>query len=800
MKISYKKKLKIRNLKTIKKNMLEKNDKKNISMNNSRPRSKIKYEVSKPSYLIPFNPEKFLKTSQKKSLTPTKNSLISPSNNESNISNQNNKNKIKEKKETQLLKNQKKKDDINDKKDNNKKSVIHVRVRSEVPHCVLKEKFITNNTTFKLDNSINVYQLSNNSLNNTMSEYSKNYICNNYNNSALFYFEKGINKKKIFELEKLKNGNLDFQKSISEKKLKLLSNYNNNILHGKRNMNSLNNISLTLEYKKGKSPSPKKIRETLSPIMNNSNMSGKSVNDINKNINKKNNENKEKEDKNKNKKNSYKDINTSPFLKAKQPAKSNRINNNGLLNSSKIDKKKNNYNNNNIKKPLTQKNTSHNYINNHTLRSYDKKNEEIKFLSSKKNSLINNSINHQIYYNNFNNINNNNIRNHNNLTKINKQNNKKIIKSNSLKKDQLSIKQKPFEKEIENSNSNSNENERIITPLKASLSTRRKNGENSSKKEKIIYSNNISQSSIFSNTKIIKEIKKIETLSKKGYSGKGIKKINQDNYFIYKNFTHNPDNIYLGVCDGHGIVGHEVSYYIINNLPYELNKNLIENKINEIEKISINKINEIIEKTFNKINEKIIKDPNIESTFSGSTCCSVIITPSKIICANVGDSRAIIGKKIRENFYISKEISHDHKPNEKLEKNRIIKNGGRVESYKDENGNLIGPERVWKINEDIPGLAMSRSFGDEIAHCVGVVCNPEILDFDFEDEDKFLIVASDGIWEFISSDEAVEILKDFYEGDDIENGVLELYKEARNRWIFEEEVIDDITLIVVFFD
>ena len=782
--------------------MLEKNDKKNISVNNSRPRSKIKYEASKPSYLIPFNPDKFLKNAQKKSLTPTKNSLISPSNNsaESNISNHNNKNIIKEKKVTQLSKNKKKKDDLIEKKDNNKKSVIHVRVRSEVPHCLLKEKFITNNTTFKLDTSINVYQLSNNSLNNTMSEYSKNIVCNNYNNSALFFFEKGINKKKIFELEKLKNGNLEFQKSISEKKIKLLGNFNNNLLYGKRNMNSLNNISLTLEYKKGKSPSPKKIRETLSPIMNNSNMSGKSVNDLNKNINKKNIENKEKEDKNKNKKNSYKDINTSPFLKAKQPAKSNRINNNSLLNSSKIDKKKKNYNNNNIKKPLTQKNTSHNYINNHTLRSFDKKNEEIKLLSSKKNSLINNSINHQIYYNNFNNINNNNIRNHNNLTKINKQNNKKKVKSNSLKKDQLSIKQKPFEKEIENSNSNSNENERIITPLKATLSTRRKTGENSSKKEKIIYSNNISQSSIFSYNKTIKEIKKIETLSKKGYSGKGIKKINQDNYFIYKNFTHNPDNIFLGVCDGHGIVGHEVSYYIINNLPYELNKNFLENKINEIEKISINKINEIIEKTFNKINEKIINDPNIETTFSGSTCCSVIITPSKILCANVGDSRAILGKKIRENFYISKEISHDHKPNEKLEKNRILKNGGRVESYKDEKGNLIGPERVWKFNEDIPGLAMSRSFGDEIAHCVGVVCNPEILEIEFEDEDKFLIVASDGIWEFISSDEAVDILKDYYEDDDIENGVLELYKEARNRWIFEEEVIDDITLIVVFFE
>ena len=91
--------------------MLEKNDKKNISVNNSRPRSKIKYEASKPSYLIPFNPEKFLKTAQKKSLTPTRDSLISPSHNsgESNISNHNNKNVIKEKKVIQLSKNKKKK-------------------------------------------------------------------------------------------------------------------------------------------------------------------------------------------------------------------------------------------------------------------------------------------------------------------------------------------------------------------------------------------------------------------------------------------------------------------------------------------------------------------------------------------------------------------------------------------------------------------------------------------------------------------------------------------------------------------
>ena len=95
---------------------------------------------------------------------------------------------------------------------------------------------------------------------------------------------------------------------------------------------------------------------------------------------------------------------------------------------------------------------------------------------------------------------------------------------------------------------------------------------------------------------------------------------------------------------------------------------------------------------------------------------------------------------------------------------------------------------------------MSRSFGDEIAHSVGVICVPEICQIEFEEEDKFLIVASDGIWEFISNDEAVDILKDFYLSDDIYAGTQFLYKEARKRWIVEEDVVDDITIIVVFFE
>ena len=50
--------------------------------------------------------------------------------------------------------------------------------------------------------------------------------------------------------------------------------------------------------------------------------------------------------------------------------------------------------------------------------------------------------------------------------------------------------------------------------------------------------------------------------------------------------------------------------------------------------------------------------------------------------------------------------------------------GGRVDSFRDQDKNPIGPLRVWLKNEDIPGLAMTRSFGDEVASRVGVTCEP----------------------------------------------------------------------------
>jgi serine/threonine protein phosphatase PrpC len=127
-------------------------------------------------------------------------------------------------------------------------------------------------------------------------------------------------------------------------------------------------------------------------------------------------------------------------------------------------------------------------------------------------------------------------------------------------------------------------------------------------------------------------------------------------------------------------------------------------------------------------------------------------------------------------------LSRDHKPSDQDEKERIIKRKGRVEAFKDENGEFVGPQRVWLLNDDIPGLAMSRSFGDQVAASVGVTCEPEIKEWNFTKEDCFMILASDGIWEFIPSEEAVNIIKDFYLKNDINGGGDYLIKEATDRW------------------
>ena len=76
----------------------------------------------------------------------------------------------------------------------------------------------------------------------------------------------------------------------------------------------------------------------------------------------------------------------------------------------------------------------------------------------------------------------------------------------------------------------------------------------------------------------------------------------------------------------------------------------------------------------------------------------------------------------------------------------------------DENGTFIGPNRVWLKDKNIPGLAMSRSFGDKIGASVGIISEPEIIEYNINQDDLFFILASDGLWEFMDNNEVRYII------------------------------------------
>ena len=94
---------------------------------------------------------------------------------------------------------------------------------------------------------------------------------------------------------------------------------------------------------------------------------------------------------------------------------------------------------------------------------------------------------------------------------------------------------------------------------------------------------------------------------------------------------------------------------------------------------------------------------------------------------------------------------------------------------------------------------MSRSIGDMDAKKVGVIPNPQIVEYTIDYYSKYLILASDGIWEFISSEQAMKYCNKFYMRNDAKGLCQDLTQKATALWEKNDCCIDDITVIVVFF-
>lgn len=168
--------------------------------------------------------------------------------------------------------------------------------------------------------------------------------------------------------------------------------------------------------------------------------------------------------------------------------------------------------------------------------------------------------------------------------------------------------------------------------------------------------------------------------------------------------------------------------------------------------------------------------------------------------ANIGDSRVVLGRADGRGKLKAVGITDDHKPDREDEMKRIVSRGGRVFAVEYEDG-VDGPPRVWLGHMDIPGLAMSRSLGDTVAHTAGVISAPEMHVVELGPDDKCLIWASDGLWEFCKNEEVISMTQSAAgSSQDPRRAVDALVAEANARWMKEEQVIDDTTVICAFLD
>ena len=292
-------------------------------------------------------------------------------------------------------------------------------------------------------------------------------------------------------------------------------------------------------------------------------------------------------------------------------------------------------------------------------------------------------------------------------------------------------------------------------------------------------------------------VKNVGSQSQAGKGEDGFTKVNQDSFLVLQNEYGLKDFNIFSVMDGHGVNGHLVSRFAVKYFTsfFKNNKKMNSSNSNEDEICYRLKKNEydILKRLFRHVERDIGKNNDIDANFSGTTCVMVFQLGEKLICANVGDSRAIM---VKGNSVIP--LSIDQKPDDPEESKRIIQNGGEISQF-EEDGEKSGPFRVWKKGEVYPGIAMSRSIGDLIASTLGVIPEPKFIEEKIDKDTKFLVIASDGVWEFLDNETVRDMVMPYYQKNDPNGACKELIKKSTEWWNIEDIVVDDITVIVVFF-
>lgn len=185
----------------------------------------------------------------------------------------------------------------------------------------------------------------------------------------------------------------------------------------------------------------------------------------------------------------------------------------------------------------------------------------------------------------------------------------------------------------------------------------------------------------------------------------------------------------------------------------------------------------LIKDEISKCDKELLVNAKKAGAIGGTTLLLAILDSGKLWVANVGDSRGVLCN----DKGVAIPMSFDHKPSQLKEKKRIQEAGG-----------FISLNGVWRVQGV---LATSRALGDyPLKEQNVIVSDPDVLSFDVKvHKPAFAVLASDGLWDTHSNEEAVAFIKTKI-GSDRLLGAKDLALDA-----LDKGSLDNVTIQIINF-
>ncbi|XVE99791.1 hypothetical protein REPUB_Repub03eG0231400 [Reevesia pubescens] len=202
----------------------------------------------------------------------------------------------------------------------------------------------------------------------------------------------------------------------------------------------------------------------------------------------------------------------------------------------------------------------------------------------------------------------------------------------------------------------------------------------------------------------------------------------EDRYSAVIDFNGDSKQAFFGVYDGHG--GSKAAEFTAKNLDKKV--------LAEVSKRSGDAIEDVIREAYLTTDMDFLKED-----VGGGTCCvTAMIHKGNLVVSNAGDCRAVLSRN-----GVAEALTSDHQPSRQDERDRVEALGGFVDCC----------HGVWRIQDS---LAVSRAIGDKHVK-QWVIAEPETKMLKIKPECEFLILASDGLWNKVTNQEAVDLVRPF---------------------------------------